>query len=51
MNPEVVNDEGEWETWLFANWFPGARRYSSFSAYIESELESIKNLRAARTKN
>jgi cell wall assembly regulator SMI1 len=48
LNPEVVNAEGEWETWLFANWFPGAERYASFLAYVESELESIKRLRAAR---
>jgi len=49
LNPEVVNAESEWETWLFANWFPGARRYSSFFAYVESELESINRLRAARS--
>ena len=45
LNPEVVNSEGEWETWLFANWYPGAERYPSFRAYIEHELESIKRLR------
>ena len=50
LNPEVVNSEGEWETWLFANWFPGARRYPSFFAYVESELESINHLRAARNE-
>ena len=48
LNPEVVNDDGEWETWLFANWYPGARRYPSFIAYVISELESINSLRAAR---
>lgn len=45
LNPEVVNSEGEWETWLFANWYPGAERYPSFRAYVEDELESIKRLR------
>jgi hypothetical protein len=45
LNPEVVNGEGEWETWFFSNWGPGATRYPSFRAYIESELESIKQLR------
>jgi cell wall assembly regulator SMI1 len=45
LNPEVVNDEGEWETWFFANWNPGAVRYPSFLAYVESELESLKRLR------
>jgi cell wall assembly regulator SMI1 len=48
LNPEVVNAEGEWETWFFANWQPGAVRYPSFLAFVESELESIKRLRAAR---
>ncbi|UWZ83791.1 SMI1/KNR4 family protein [Occallatibacter riparius] len=48
LNPEVVNDEGEWEAWFFANWNPGARRYPSFQAYIESELESIKYLQESR---
>ena len=44
LNPEVVNEEGEWETWFFANWNPGATRHSSFRAYVESELKRIKNL-------
>lgn len=48
MTPEVVNAEGEWETWFFANWHPGALRYPTFLAYVESELDSIKRLRAAR---
>lgn len=46
LNPEVIDDEGEWEAWFFANWLPGARRYPSFRAYVESELESIKQLRS-----
>ena len=45
LNPEVVNGEGEWETWFFSNWGPGATRYPSFRAYVESELESIRRLR------
>ena len=45
LNPEVINDEGEWETWFFANWNPGAERHPSFSAYVQSELESLKRLR------
>jgi cell wall assembly regulator SMI1 len=50
LNPEVVNDEGEWETWFFANWNPGATRYASFCAYVESELETIKYIQAARAQ-
>ena len=50
LNPEVVASDGEWETWFFANWLPGARRYPSFGAYVESELESIKRLRESRIR-
>jgi len=50
LNPEVVSDEGEWETWFFANWNPGATRHSSFRAYVESELKQIKFLQAARNQ-
>jgi hypothetical protein len=48
MNPEVINGEGEWETWFFANWSPGATRYPSFRAYVASELESLMQLRSKR---
>jgi hypothetical protein len=33
LNPQVVL-EGEWETWLFANWLPSAQRYKSFRDFI-----------------
>ena len=48
LNPEVINKDGEWEAWFFANWLPGANRYSSFRAYVESELAGIKYLRDHR---
>jgi cell wall assembly regulator SMI1 len=44
LNPEVTNAQGEWETWFFANWNPGATRYPSFQAYLDSEIASIKRL-------
>ena len=47
LNPDVVNVEGEWEAWFFANWHPGAIRYPSFLAYVQSEIESINSLRTA----
>src|SRR5262245_35199762 len=31
LNPLVVGDDGEWEAWHFANWYPGAVRYRSFA--------------------
>lgn len=51
MNPEVLNDEGEWETWFFANWNPGATRYPSFRAYVASELESLIRLRESKRES
>jgi hypothetical protein len=42
LNPEVVNEEGEWEAWLFANWMPGAHRYRSFRELMEEEHESFR---------
>ena len=37
LNPQVVTPEGEWETWLFANWLPGAVRYRSFGEWLAQE--------------
>jgi hypothetical protein len=37
LNPEVVTNEGEWETWFFANWLPGACRYRSFAEWLADE--------------
>ncbi len=45
LNPEVVNDAGEWEAWLFANWMPGAHRYRSFRELMQGEHESFLRLR------
>ena len=41
LNPEVVTSAGEWETWFFANWLPGARRYLSFRGFMEAELSAL----------
>jgi len=37
LNPKVVTAEGEWETWFFANWLPGAFRYRSFAEWFAAE--------------
>ena len=37
LNPKVVTAEGEWETWFFANWLPGARRYRTFADWLADE--------------
>ncbi len=41
LNPRVVDESGEWETYFFANWIPGARRYRSLHAFLEGELDQM----------
>lgn len=36
LNPRVVDAEGEWEAWFFADWLPGAVRYRSFRELMMS---------------
>lgn len=43
LNPEVVTTSGEWETWFFANWLPGANRYASFREFMEAELNEFSD--------
>jgi proline dehydrogenase len=37
----VVWPDGEWETWFFANWLPGATRYRSFADWMQHELAGL----------
>jgi hypothetical protein len=37
LNPKIVTADGEWETWFFANWLPGAARYRAFGEWFEAE--------------
>src|SRR5262249_43841856 len=39
---KVVTPDGEWETWFFANWLPGAVRYRSFAEWLEDERETCR---------
>lgn len=34
LNPEVIDERGEWEAWFFANWMPGAQRFPSFAELV-----------------
>lgn len=34
LNPMVIWYDGEWETWLFANWLPGTMRFRSFAEWM-----------------
>lgn len=47
LNPQVVNEKGEWEAWFFANWLPGADRYRSFQEMMEAEYQNFLELRDA----
>jgi hypothetical protein len=35
----VPGASANWETWLFANWLPGADAYPSFHAFMEGQLQ------------
>jgi hypothetical protein len=35
--PTIVDQEGEWEAWLFATWLPGAARFSSWWDLLNNE--------------
>ena len=37
LNPKIINADGEWEAWFFANWLPGANRYPSFYEMMQEE--------------
>lgn len=41
LNPGVVAADGEWQTYFFANWVPGAREYRSFQEFMESEIDNL----------
>jgi SMI1 / KNR4 family (SUKH-1) len=49
LNPQVRFNNGEWETWKFANWYPGAVRYRSFLEMMQishsQTLESLPKIR------
>jgi hypothetical protein len=39
LNPQIVTSRGEWEAWMFADWFPGAVRYRSFLEMMQAQFE------------
>jgi hypothetical protein len=44
LNPQVRDQNGEWEAWFFANWNPGATVYPSFQALIEAQYKTFMTL-------
>lgn len=43
LNP-LVKFGDEWEAWIYANWYPGARRFKSFEELMLHEHESYLQL-------
>jgi len=43
LNPRVVERNGEWEAWFFADWLPGAMRYRSFGELMQAEYQKVKD--------
>jgi hypothetical protein len=41
--PNIISDDGEWESWNFATWMPGEHRYLSFEQLMV-EAYSITKL-------
>jgi hypothetical protein len=41
LNPQIVNNDGEWEAFLFDHTIPGVERYFSFWALMNAERESL----------
>ena len=41
LNPRVMSADGEWEAFFFAHWVPGVRRFPSFRALMQAELEDL----------
>lgn len=39
LNPKVLDADGEWEAWFFADWLPGAIRYRSFREMMQGERD------------
>lgn len=42
LNPAVQTAHGEWEAWLFADWYPGVVRYESFWSMLRQQLTSLE---------
>lgn len=34
LSPEVIDENGEWECWKLASWYPGAARHNSFETWM-----------------
>jgi len=41
LNPNIVDADGEWAAYFFANWIPGARQYASFRDWLRDEVDSL----------
>ena len=41
LNPQVVDENGEWEAWFVATWNPEGRSFSSFLELMQHEFEGF----------
>ena len=44
LNPQIIDKDGEWEAWFFANWLPGAHRYRSFEDLMQAEYSQFAGI-------
>jgi len=51
LNPQVVFEDGEWETWMMAHWLPGANRYRSFWDLMQAAYEQYLEILAYHDSN
>ena len=50
LNPNIVQPNGEWEAWFFANWIAGAERWPSFWHLMQNLYQEFVELDAAESK-
>jgi|SRR5579859_2954877 len=44
LNPKVINQDGEWEAWFFADWLLGAERCPSFWELMQREFRRFPEI-------
>lgn len=42
LNPIIVDTSGDWETWDFSTFYPGAQRYRNFREFFEAAAAQLR---------
>jgi hypothetical protein len=50
LNPAIITSSGEWEAWVFADWYPGAARFRSFQEMMLHESSAFVQLKNREIK-